>query len=516
MSIEFQTSRSKTFSQQFGKKTSRLSYIGIILLLLWLLTTFINMNPEIYLLIGGTSLLFTLGNRMSSKRREDIDVGGGVLGYLLVWIIAQFFYTRESELVSSTDFQVKEVMIAFLFALFVGWFLIKDKTPTKELVLGFSPLVSSFLLNLWKIAVLIELLTLFSDLEKYQDLATTFFLLVGFFEIILLLARRVKINYAELILNPFQLLVTIFAGTSQATKWILLVFVFIVLERLDVGLGSVGLILTAIGVGIITLIEALTRTTLASGVIGSQFESGQALIPMVFNEINTIDASVVQIYETKEIIDIRKTNSITTLPEKSLLFRIPFSPELERSGGIFLIQAEIGKSNVTTLKKESSVEISKIIQKEVQGSVQNEVQKKRFRKHKRRQQNGLNMRTKGFFRIDQQEWERIQRSLVLLDKNSIATDLGLENSDEIDKRIQESLQKVVQVQEEIRSRIRGVPAPTRRSISSKIQNGTLHLPPELLKGMKLKEGEEIELVPGKDEYIFYGRLKRKTKGFGEE
>jgi len=129
MSFEFSFNKSDKWSNQFSRQQSSYAYIGIFLLLLWLLTTFIQADAGIFLTIGFLSLIFTIVSRFFAKRSQEIEVGGGVFGFLIVWLIAQYFYSKDSDVVTllNHDFPVNDAMIGFLFALFVGWFLITEK-----------------------------------------------------------------------------------------------------------------------------------------------------------------------------------------------------------------------------------------------------------------------------------------------------------------------------------------------------------------------------------------------------
>ncbi|MHA1237588.1 MAG: hypothetical protein ACTSQ9_08025 [Candidatus Hodarchaeales archaeon] len=69
----------------------------------------------------------------------------------------------------------------------------------------------------------------------------------------------------------------------------------------------------------------------------------------------------------------------------------------------------------------------------------------------------------------------------------------------------------IKVQEQIRSRIRGVPAPSfklKDKITAKLSGNSLQVPSKLLKELNLPEDQELELVKGKDEYLFYVKLKK--------
>lgn len=506
--------RSRNWESPSRKAHSRIFYLFVFAKPLWLLTTFLQSEAGLFLAVGALSLVFTIIARLIATRKKEIDVSGGVFGFMLAWLIAYYFYDNKSGIFSlfNRELQVKEVMVGFLFVLFVGWILIKEQLGTQELVFGLSPFFSAMLLNLWQIAVLGELLTLLDEFEFLRPYATFFFVVVGFFDLTLLLARRKNLNYTELILNPVQLLGAMFVGSLQASKWILIIGIFVVLDHLPLGLGPWTLIVSALGVALFCFSESVTRTTLASGVIESRVEQGKTIVPMIFEEIREFDARDFQIYETQTLVEIRKRGSIRKLPPKTLILRLPFSPELEKQGGIFVTQIEL--SRATTNKGNNELNLQKgLFATQIESSqvaTNNDKPVAFVTPTKHKGKSGLNLQSKGLFRIEIQEWNRIQPGLLLRETSDIAAELGLENTEAIDELFQNTIQITIMAQENVHNRLRGLPAPVKtKPFSGTIKNGALLLPQELLQAKDIQEETEIDIIPGKGEFLFYGRARKK-------
>ncbi|MFX0211434.1 MAG: hypothetical protein ACFFDT_35980, partial [Candidatus Hodarchaeota archaeon] len=116
------------------------------------------------------------------------------------------------------------------------------------------------------------------------------------------------------------------------------------------------------------------------------------------------------------------------------------------------------------------------------------------------------------YRIPRDEWEQIQDSLTLLELDMAASKLGYKNPEELDENMQKFVQRSIEVQEQVRSRLRGVPAPTKyETYDVTIQGDSLLLPKELLNVKNIEKGQKIELIPGKEEFLFYARIKKKKE-----
>ncbi|MFX1512595.1 MAG: hypothetical protein ACFFCQ_08410 [Promethearchaeota archaeon] len=485
-----------------------LTSIGTFSLLIWLLTTFLEVETNYFIIIGAISLITTILSRVYTRRSIDVTIGGGVIGFLFVWIIAWYFYDKKEETLQilEREFLVEDILIFFLFLCIIIWFMIPENTPVQELIFGLSPLLSAIILNIWKLGVLLLLLTWFSEFEFITPAAKVFFFILAFFDLWLLFTKQMKYDYADLILDPLKLLSTILAGPLQAIKWTLLTIIFIVLDLLILDWITGALLVLATFFGITTLSTSLTRTIINSGIIDSTIEEGKVIAPIVFEEIRELEIDdFKQVYQVQKSFKIRKEREIISFRPGEKILYVPFSPTLEESVGVFLARYEIIKDNISE---------SEFIEK-----AQREVEEKEtiyFRsidtpfsmKHR---DNYYHTKTR-IHRIPKDQWRRIQDHLTPVDLYEFAKEIGFENREELDNAIQKGIQGTIEVQEQIRSRLRGVPAPTKQeSYEVEIQNGLLRLPKELQEIKKMEESQEIEIIPGKGEFLFYARLKQKRE-----
>ncbi len=482
-----------------------LTSIGTLLLVIWLITIFLEVDPNLFLIIGATSLILTIISRFYIRRSMDIGIGGGVTGFLFVWLIVWFFYSQKSEGIElmGQELEVSEILIVFLFIIILAWFLIPEKTPVQELVFGLSPLMSALILNIWKIGVLIQLLTFFEEFEYLEPIANPLFLGLGIFDIALLFTKQIKLNYADLILDPLQLLGTLYSGPIQAVKWVLLTTIFVTLDEiaLEWGWGSGGLVIFAVFFALTNFSTSLTRTFLSSGIIETKAEEAKVIVPKVFNEIQQLtEEDFKEFYEVQKPVKIRQERAILTFHQGDILLRLPLSDSLEEQAGVFLTQIF-----VRTLKPTEAATIA------INVSLKAAEDAKKGKKRRKERKRYTNRKIKTY-RVPKDEWEQIQDSVTLLELDMAASKLGFKSPDELDKNMQKFVRKSVEVQEQVRSRLRGVPVPTKyETYDITIQDDSLLLPRELLDVKNIEEGQEIELIPGKGEYLFYARIKKKKE-----
>jgi hypothetical protein len=136
---------------------------------------------------------------------------------------------------------------------------------------------------------------------------------------------------------------------------------------------------------------------------------------------------------------------------------------------------------------------------------------KEFQKEVKDSVSNLNLRGSTVHRISLERWNLLKGNLEQLTREEFAKYVGFSDVKELDRKLAKAVQGTVKVQEQIRSRIRGVPAPSFKltdKITSKLKGNSLQVPPELLEELNLPEDQELELVKGKDEYLFYVRMKK--------
>jgi NAD(P)-dependent dehydrogenase (short-subunit alcohol dehydrogenase family) len=496
-----------TLSKDFSKvKPTWLTTVGILLALSWLLITLLQEDPEFYLLLGGLNLITTVLARFVARKKDALELEGGVIGFLVSWVLAFFIYNQKAASLEILEwvFQVNEIMVIYLVILFLAWFIITPRKTTQELVLNLPPFYSNFLLNLWKLSVVFLFLVTLKELQFLSDIGILFFLICGYFELGLYYSRQLKVNYIDIILNPIRLLTSLVSGPIVASKWILLTIIFILLNFMDSNIGSLGLIFVAVFIGLISLITSVTKLFLSSGIIESRVQEGKTYVPLVLEEIQemaSVDRST-QVDEFYEVPShqIKKQNEIITFNPKDLLFRLHFSSELENKAGIFIFHLNKQKMLIRQEKD----------QRWKKWDRRNQQIKIKMRNGKERE---IKLQGTTFHRISREDWAFLKEKIQPVGKDVFATMIGYSNSAELDAELAKIVQGTVLVQEQIRSRLRGVPAPRfeqskRVFYGTTIENASLAIPPQIIEQKSIKENQDVEIIPGKDEFIFYARITR--------
>ncbi|MFX0124872.1 MAG: SDR family oxidoreductase [Candidatus Hodarchaeota archaeon] len=486
-------------------KHRSLTTLGILFALIWLLITFLQEDPMLFIFLGGFNLFITIISRIQARRHETLELEGKIIGFLIIWVLAFFFYGKKQEniVILNWIFQIEELMVSFLIISFLTWFIITPKKTTQEIIFRLPPFYSNLVLNLWKLAVIFLFLVTFPALRFLSNYAILFFLICGFFELIIFYKRQYNINYINIILNPIRLLFSVFAGPLEASKWIFLTIIFILLDQMDLDIGTLLLMFSAIFVGLITLITMLTKLFLSSGVVESRVKENKTLIPQVIEEIQqmyTLEkiTQFNEFYEVPKEIKIHREKEIISFNSGDLLFRLPFNPALEEKTGIFIFHLNKQKLLINIEKERRWRRWTDDLEK---------------RKEMKKEVKNLNLSGSSFHRISPKRWEILQKELRPIEKDIFATSIGFEDSQELDIELVKVVQGSVAVQEQIRSRLRGVPAPrfkrTRRvDYKTTLIDKSITLPNDLLEMKRIRDNQEIEIIPGKDEYLFYARIKR--------
>ncbi|MHA1944610.1 MAG: hypothetical protein ACW97W_00810 [Candidatus Hodarchaeales archaeon] len=485
---------------------SKLTSLGALLALSWLMVSILNGEPILFVLLGGLNLLIVGSARINARKKNQMENEGGIFGFLVLWLLTYFFYPSKEAIIADLSLQLNELMVIYLGIAFLIWFAVSPKKTTQEIILGLSPFLSDFILNFWKISVFFLFLVNLRELRFLNDFAVIIFLVVGFFDLILLYTRKLKINYVDIILNPVKLLTTLLP-VGQTLKWILLPLIFIILGQMELDFWTLLLILASLFVGIISILTGFAKLTLSSGVIESRVEEGKTLMPKVIDEVISISSSnnletFDEFYRVPEETTIQKKNEIVTFHKNDVLLHFPFSNELQSSTGVFIFHLNLNNKKKSTKKRKRvargrtvNVTIgSKGIKKEVSESAVN-----------------FDLRGSTVHRITLKRWNSLKSGLKQITREEFAQYVGFEDVKELDRKLAKAVQGTVKVQEQIRSRIRGVPAPSFKfsdKIISRLSGNSLQVPSELLEELNLDKDQDLELVKGKDEYLFYVRLKK--------
>jgi hypothetical protein len=256
---------------------------------------------------------------------------------------------------------------------------------------------------------------------------------------------------------------------------------------------------------------------LNSGLIESRVKEGRTVIPSILSEVRTISSEdnlteFDEFYQIPEDIQIQKKREKITLKGGNILVRVPFSNELQDRTGIFLFYLNLQEMRKKrTRRRKTQTSKTKTIQ------IRTGIGKKdkRFEKEfdEKRVNINFNLSGSSIHRIPLQDWDNLQSELVPITKHDFVYQTGYKNAEEFDKNISKAIQKTVQVQEQIRSRIKGVPALSfdTTKFGSVIDRNSIKIPEKLLEKIKLQDDEKIELIEGKGEYLFYVRRIPKRK-----
>lgn len=506
----------RKFETKRNPKTG-LAVLGMFVNIIWVLGAFIRplVAPIFLVTLGGVSLLITTGGRLQSRNFKSKVAGevsgGSIIGYVFSLILVLLGYPVEKNgiiLSPGTAFTVNQVLIFYLTAIFFVWFLIPADEVSSETIFGFPPLVSYLILNFWKLAVILEVLTLLEELRPLGPSISAIFLLLGYLELIIQYFRVYNLQIADIILDPVQLIFKTLEGPLNTLKWSFLVIIFLILDTLPLDLLSAGLIAFSLLTGMISLSTVVTKTILNSGFISSKVdgiaEESKVLIPKMFEELKQIEADDLQeFYRVTERISVRKKNDTVNYSKGDILFKMPFTETLQKQAGVYLV-------NLRYSKRRSSPRIAKKQQKNG-STVHFQTLSKSVTAQGKNKTRNLDISS--IKRITIENWQEIMKrnQLEPVEKTVIANELGYDSPEEFEKVIEKGIQGATSIQENIRDRIRGVPVITSAGDSKivKLRNKQVKIPDEIVEKFNLKEDQEIELIPGKDEFLFYVKLKKK-------
>lgn len=509
----------KLFGQQIpsDKKEyrSRLAGWGIFINVIWVLSVFIRplIDPIMLLTIGGIGFIISFGTRIQSRKLMSQTAsevsGGSIVGYVISWFIVHLGYPNKTyQMVLSPEltFTVNQILIFYLILIFFVWFAIPASRTLEEVIFNFSPLITYFILNLWKLAVILEILTLLEELKALDPYADILFFAIGFAELILQYGRLFKLPIVDIILDPMQLLLKTIEGPLQTLKWSFLVILFLIIDILPLDLLSAGLIAFSLTMGIASLTTTLSKIVLDSGIIRSRtdnvLEEGKMIIPQVFDELKQLEASNLQeFYRVSEQISVRKKNKVMNYNIGDLLLKLPFTNTLEEKAGTFLATMKLNRAPVTRTRKRIRSKSKLEIKTKTKTVTLGDSKKSR------------NINISSLQRVPYEDWEEIIRmkQVELMDPAIITSMMGYDSPEEFEKVVEQGIRRAISFQENIRDRIRGVPVTGSTTASKvvKLKDKSIKVPDQFLEMIKSSEGQEIELIPGKEEFLFYARIKKK-------
>ncbi|MFX0015025.1 MAG: hypothetical protein ACFFB2_07880 [Promethearchaeota archaeon] len=519
----------KLFGQKLWSSTdnkeyrSKIAGLGVFVNVIWVFSVFFRPIIEpVYLIgLGGIGLLISVVARLQSRKLRSLTAGqvsgGSIIGYVVSWFIVHLGYPNKTFKITLSPeiaFTINQILIFYLILIFLVWFTIPSSEVFEDIIFDLPPLISYFLLNLWKLAVILEILTLLEELNMLNPYADIIFLTIGFTELIFQYSRLFRLHIPDIILDPVQLFLKTIEGPIQTLKWSVLVILFLLVDILPFDIFSAGLVAFSLVMGITSLTTAITKIALDSGVIRSRtndiVEESKVIIPKIFDELKQIEAKDLQeFYSVLEPIRIRKKDKIINYIKGDVLLKVPFTDTLEERAGVFLANLKVKPTRLTS-EKATNKRVSRSGTKKIQFHVsKSKIESEDIPIKKK------NINISSLYRITREDWEEIivKQQVKLIDPNVVTSMMGFDSHEEFEKVVEKGIRKAVSFQENIRDRFRGVPVIKDAESSKivKVRNNVIKIPEEISEKLKLTEDHEIELIPGKEEFLFYARIKKRKE-----
>ena len=297
--------------------------------------------------------------------------------------------------------------------------------------------------------------------------------------------RIFKLEITDIILDLGQLLVEIIKGPVVSIKWVLLIITLLILGQIQSSLIVIAVLGFTLIMGFISITTFISKLTIDSGMIQRKSNEVVSSVPQIFSDLKElqVDDFYSNYFQVITNFDLKRKTKILRFSSGDLLFKIPLKHTLESMTGIYC--AKLSLSN------------------------QNRKRSRRQRENKPSIANHINIKSVSQFRDS--EWNQLlqQDKIENVSSDIVMERLGVSDKEEFDKLLEKSLKDFSKIQENIRDRIRGVPATWEQGKVLNIEslpNG-IPLSDEILNDLKKQGITDIEIIPGKDEFLFYVKKK---------
>ncbi|OLS16462.1 MAG: hypothetical protein HeimC3_54050 [Candidatus Heimdallarchaeota archaeon LC_3] len=487
----------------FGKRKSNtiqrsfFSSLGIIVNVIWIISVFLQPPLEVSLFLGMglIGLLLALFTRLytrlnTSSQYSEIQGGGSIVGFAIACLIANSFYPNNLSTISVFDIilEANYVIQMYIVIIFLIWFIIPTSITSQDIIFGLPLSLSYLILNFWKLLILMKFfIQLEPRLHFANETINLIILLFAYFELILLLFRQKRIQIIDIILDIQQIFLEIFRGPGQALKWSFIIIFFLIFDMVTSDIWMLSIIAFSMIIGLISFTTMLTRVGLNSGIFKTKLESGKALAPTVFDEIRNIDPDDLpqNFFRISNSFSIKTKTKIIHFNKDNILFRIPLTDTLEDVVGVYVATMHFSSPSTKILKEIIPVETKTA-------------------------KPLSNISIKSVRKFSFEEWKKIKSNTESLQSEEVLTKLGFKSQEEFNKRIQKGLTGIIGIQEQIRARVRGLPAisgdPTKYTVS---WHGESHIaiPQEIITQISERGATILEIIPGKEEFLFYVKVR---------
>ena len=502
--------------------SSLLATIGVLVNIIWFLSIFLNppLDPQTFITLGISSFVLTVLVRFFTRfsltsQTFEIQSGGSIVGFVVTWALVQFYSQRSASVnVLGYTNTVDQILSYLLIGAFIIWFFIPSKSlASQELIFNLPPLFSYFILNMWKILVILKIMVKSWNITQLDSVVSAILLLICIIEIIGMYQRIFKLDITDIILDLRQILIEIIRGPLVSIRWAFLILGLILFNFLQSDIIVLMVLGFAIFMSIISFMTFISKLSFDAGLFQRKADQTKAVAPKIFNEIKElkIEDFHENYYQVVENFQLRRKTKIKGYSQGDILFRIPLKETVESLSGIYIANLSFeDKQNKKVKTRKTRKSVSFGIREEITNEIKDDIRKD-IKKNPRGEIK-FNLQVHSVGKFTKEEWENIVKSKKVINVSSddVIRQIGFTDKEQFNSTVEQGLKNFSRIQDGLRDRIRGVPTswtqPESYTVES-FENGIV-LPKETIDELKKKGITKLEIIPGKDEFLFY--VKKKT------
>ena len=104
--MNFMSDSSFSWQDPSNIRPSRLTSLGVLAALAWLMISILQEDPVLFLTLGGLNFLLMLIVRIQARKKNQMDNEGGIFGYLVVFLMFSLWNFRNGIISKPTMFGV--------------------------------------------------------------------------------------------------------------------------------------------------------------------------------------------------------------------------------------------------------------------------------------------------------------------------------------------------------------------------------------------------------------------------
>ena len=470
--------------------TTRLKadYSGAFNILLLLGFVF-QVEPLMIFLLMTFTLIIIIIARIRIRQAPEYIEGGSIVGFLIVWTLGKVFYNQIGSMFTITSNVTTNLNTTFtlsLILIMLSWFLIQRQKQETLILFNLPPIISDLVLSFWKLVIVIVLVTVFLNItSSLMTINEALLSLSAIIDYVLGIQVQQKNKNNYFFLNSPSAIMNVLILPIKTIKWTLFLALFIFLNVIVFTWYSALAVSVGIVLSIIMVSIGMYNIGRISGLFEKKYNLNNESFSSTITKIKNISVEDVHFFRLKDKISIRQENRTLIL-----------------SSGMILANIPIDTINSNTTQKYYFKFIPKETKKTFSISEPEKVSSET------KKPNTLHFELKGrpgILVLSLDNWHKVERLLVPLNKSEAVELLNLKDQTELDHLLTTLKTSPAKIQQELRARFRGLPSIkiTNNTIKIIIKDNSIMFSPEQLAELNLENNMKITIIKGKDEYLFY-------------